>query len=239
MCGRFTLRTPLSKLVDHFRLRTQPELPFRPRYNVSPTQEVAAVRRAAEGDGREFVWLRWGLVPSWAKDPALGGRMINARSESIAEKPAFRAAFKRRRCLVAADGYYEWQAVGRRKQPYHIHLPGHEPFALAGLWESWRGAEGDGEGLLTCTLITTDANDQTRPIHDRMPVILDPSDYDLWLDAEMQDAERLQPLLHPYEGKLAFDAVSTHVNNPRNEGEACLAAAEEAPSDPPPKKKRK
>jgi len=231
MCGRFTLRTPARVLVEHFRLQSAPQLAL--RFNIAPTQEVAAVRASADGK-RSLSMLRWGLIPSWAKDPSMGARMINARGETVAEKPSFRTALRKRRCLIAADGYYEWKKEGKEKRPFHIHLPKDRVFAFAGLWESWSGgaAKSDEQGaggrsagpLETCTIITTDANDATRGIHDRMPVILDESDYDDWLDPKLQDGDELQHLLVPYEGKLFTDEVSRFVNNARNDDPRCLAA---------------
>lgn len=166
--------------------------------------------------------VQWGLVPSWAKDPKIGNRLINARAESVADKPAFRAAFRRRRCLVPADGYYEWQKRPGGKLPFLIHLPHDRPFAFAGLWEAWR-PPGSDESLYTCTVITTDANERTRPIHDRMPVILNPEHYNLWLDPKLQDASKLQPLLRPLESsELHADPVSTRVNSPRNDDPGCV-----------------
>ncbi|MCA9267495.1 MAG: SOS response-associated peptidase [Planctomycetales bacterium] len=233
MCGRFTLRTPTNLLVQQFLLDIAPDLP--PRYNIAPTQNVAVVRPAAAEGKRELTLLRWGLVPSWAKDASIGARMINARAETVAEKPAFRAAFKRRRCLVPADGYYEWKAPPTRgqgagkasgkKQPYLFHLADDRPFALAGLWERWDGPSGDGTAgpLETCTLITTSANAVASPIHDRMPVLIAECDYEAWLDPQFQDKECLQAMLRPYAGDdLAADPVSTHVNSVRNDDPACV-----------------
>lgn len=218
MCGRFTLRTPTDRLVEIFALNEALDLPL--RFNIAPTQDLAAIR-GDEDDQRHFCLLRWGLVPSWAKDPSIGNRMINARAESVAEKPAFRAAFRRRRCLVPADGYYEWQKQGQKKQPFYIHRRDDLPFAFAGLWENWSGTQ---PPLESCTLITTDANELTRPIHDRMPVIIAPENYREWLDPRNNDVQRLQALLRPYaEDELQADPVSTYVNNPRNEGPQCIA----------------
>ncbi len=227
MCGRYTLRTPAGLLVSRFQLPLFADLD--PRFNIAPTQQVAAVRRASGGGERELAWLQWGLVPSWAKDPAIGSRMINARGETVAEKPSFRSAFKSRRCLILADGYYEWQKTGGQKQPYFIHFPDERPFAMAGLFEQWRGGPdpldklGGAPPLETCTIITTGANDLTRPIHDRMPVILDPADYDIWLDPANSDRRRLEPLLRPLDSdELVATPVSQYVNNPRHEGTECV-----------------
>lgn len=219
MCGRFTLITPAEALAEQFQLFEIPSLA--PRYNIAPTQPVAAVRRVP-GDGqRELVLLRWGLVPFWAKDPGIGARMINARSETVAEKPAFRAAFRRRRCLVPADGFYEWRRLERGKQPFYVRLRDERPFAFAGLWERWEGP--DETAIDSCTLLTTEPNDLIRPVHSRMPVILSPKDYDLWLDPGVQKAELLQPLLRPYpsEGMLAYP-ISTWVNKPKNDSPRCI-----------------
>ena len=177
--------------------------------------------RCQAGEGRELALLRWGLVPSWAKDPSIGNRMINARAETVATKPSYRAAFKRRRCLVPADGYYEWKKTGKAKQPYLIRLQDERPFAMAGLWESWQDA--GGAALQTFTIITTEANEATCDIHNRMPVILSPGDYPLWLDPEFERAEQLQELLQPYDSHaMRLDPVSTYVNSPRNDSPECI-----------------
>lgn len=219
MCGRFTLRTPASLLVSHFQLNAPPL--WEPRYNIAPTQIVATIV-GGPGASREFVPRRWGLVPSWADDASIGNRLINARAETVADKPAFRSAFKRHRCLVPADGYYEWQAGSKPKQPYLIRFVGDELFAFAGLWEVWQAP--DGSVLSTCTLITTDASPSTRAIHDRMPVILAETDYVLWLDEQIASRDRLLPLLKPCDDpRLEALPVSTFVNNPRHEGPQCVA----------------
>jgi len=219
MCGRFTLSTPAGVIAEQFQLIDVPTLS--PRYNVAPTQPVAAVRHAPGNGGRELALLRWGLIPFWAKDPAIGSRMINARSETVAQKPAFRAAFRQRRCLVVADGFYEWQRQEFGKQPFYIRLRDEKPFAFAGLWEHW---EGSGDATIdSCTLLTTEPNDLVRLLHNRMPVILAPQDYDLWLDPGVQEAELLQPLLRPYPSQdmIAYP-ISTWVNSPTNEGPQCI-----------------
>lgn len=219
MCGRYTLATDPWKLAELLELEQAPEL--RPRYNIAPTQAVAALRLNDRGR-RELVRLRWGLVPSWAKDPAMGNKLINARAETVAGKPAFRAAFKRRRCLLPADGFYEWKRLDGGKQPYRIHLADGGPFCFAGLWEHWRGA--DEQTLETCTIITTAANATVSPLHDRMPVILDPADYGLWLDVDGAGPDDLQALLEPYPaGAMAAYPVSPRVNNPRHDAPDCVA----------------
>jgi putative SOS response-associated peptidase YedK len=231
MCGRFTLTDPDADLAVQFNL---PEIPdMRPRYNIAPTQPVAAIRVSPQGSNREMALLHWGLIPFWAKDPSLGSRLINARSETVAEKPAFRAAFRRRRCLVVADGFYEWQKQNGTKQPYFIRLRDARPFAFAGLWEHWEGA--DASVIESCTLLTTQPNDLLRPVHNRMPVILQPSDYDLWLDPEIQQADRLQPLLHPYSAEeMNAYPVSRWVNSPSNDDPKCIEPLPQATDQPLP-----
>jgi len=192
------------------------------RYNIAPTQDVAVVRQRS-GEGRELSLLHWGLIPSWADDPAIGNRMINARSESLATKPAFRDAFRRRRCLVVADGFYEWKQAARPKQPYHIRLADERPFAFAGLWEHWQRGE---LMIESCTIVTTAANDLLRPLHDRMPAILDPADYATWLDSQCQEPETLETLLTPFPAdRMTINSVSTAVNSPRHDSPQCLAPA--------------
>ena len=220
MCGRYTLRTPVDTLAEQFGITGPlPEVPV--RYNVAPTQEVAAV--LAEDNERHLQMLRWGLIPSWADDPAIGNKMINARSETAAGKPSFRGAFKKRRCLILADGFYEWQKVNGGKQPYYIHMEDELPFAFAGLWEVW---DKHGEEIRSCTILTTDANDLVGEIHHRMPVILPPENYDLWLDPDIREAEPLRDVLRPYPGDF-MDAypVSRRVNKPSNDEPGCIEPA--------------
>jgi putative SOS response-associated peptidase YedK len=208
-------------LAEQFAVFEVP--PFAARFNIAPSQPIAVVRLAPgrPEPQRELAWLRWGLIPSWAKDPAIGNRMINARSETAAEKPAYRAAMRRRRCLVAADGFYEWQRTGKRKQPYFIHLRDDRPFAFAGLWESWEGP--DHAAIESCTLLTTEPNELIRPIHNRMPVILGQDDYSRWLDPAAQDSRKLTPLLRPFPSDaMAAHPVSTLVNNPAHEDPQCV-----------------
>jgi putative SOS response-associated peptidase YedK len=217
MCGRFTLRTPTREIAEALGLSAIPDLPA--RYNIAPTQSVAAVRLDASRR-RQLVWLQWGLVPSWADDPAMGNRMINARGESVAAKPAFRQAFQRRRCLVVADGFFEWQQGPRGKQPYYIRLQDDRPFGLAGLWERWQRGE---QALESCTIITTEPNALMQPIHDRMPVILAPEDYSRWLDPAVPANQELQALLRPYPAdRMEAYPVSSLVNNPRHDVAACV-----------------
>jgi putative SOS response-associated peptidase YedK len=190
----------------------------------NPTPQGRASRPWHPTLGRECVLLRWGLIPGWAKDPAIGARLINARAETVAEKPAFRAAFRRRRCLVLADGFYEWQKSAKRKQPFFFHLRDDRPFAFAGLWESWEG--GDNSHLETCTILTTEPNDLVATVHDRMPVILAPDAHDAWLDPAVEQPDRLTPLLRPYPAE-AMDAypVGPLVNSPTHDGPGCIERA--------------
>ena len=218
MCGRFALVATGEEVAEHYQLS---EVPFVvPRYNVAPTQPVAAVRLGRGGE-REFTFFQWGLIPSWAKDPSIGSRMINARAETAAEKPAYRAAFKRRRCLLPSTGFYEWHQLEGRKQPMYIHPTDDKIMSLAGLWEIWHDPEG---GLLeTCTILTTTPNSLMESIHNRMPVVLNPRDYNAWLNPETA-TDQLQHLLRPYdEGRLAAYPVSTAVNRPQNDDETCIA----------------
>ena len=202
--------------MEEFHVSNLP--PITPRYNIAPSQDVLAVRET--GTGREMVTLRWGLLPSWAKDGKSTYRMINARAETVADKPAYRAAFRRRRCLLPADGFYEWQAQADGKQPWHIRMKDSNVFAFAGLWEHW---EGDDQVIESCTIIVTGANEVVRPIHDRMPVIINRSDYDQWLDPEVQQAEKLAPLLRPFASEqMTVYPVSKRVNSPARDDVDCI-----------------
>ena len=222
MCGRYTLRTRLNQLLQIYGAQSEVELT--PRYNIAPTQDVAAIRATADATSRELVLLHWGLIPSWAKDPKIGNRMINARGETVAEKPSFRAALKRRRCLVLADGFYEWRKEGKAKQPYYIHMKDEEPIAFAGLWEHWRG---NGLTIESCTIITTSANQLMSDLHDRMPVILSGNDINTWLDPQIEDADTLLPMLDPYpDNEMEAYPVSTLVNSAKNERSECVEPLE-------------
>lgn len=212
MCGRFTLSQPVEAIVSVFQLSEVPKL--EPRYNIAPTQLVPTLHQI-QRDKRQFQMLRWGLIPSWAKNPAIGNKLINARAETVAEKPSFRSAFRHRRCLVIADGFYEWRRQDGKKQPFYFRLQDGQPFAFAGLWEHWQNP--NGEVIDSCTIITTEANETLQPIHDRMPVILNPKDYDSWLDP-MEKPEQLQQLLQPYSStNMTSYPVSTKVNKPTND----------------------
>ena len=222
MCGRFILKTPAQDLAETFGATLFP--PLAPRYNIAPTQPVLIVRASVEAGAREASMVRWGLVPSWSKE-IRSAPLINARSETAATKPSFRSAFRRRRCLIPTDGFYEWRAEGKRRQPLHIRLRDSRSFAFAGLWESWQAP--DGEIVESCVILTTEANELMRTIHDRMPVILDPTDYEPWLDPTAQQSESVQPLLRqfPAERMEAYE-VATVVNNARNETPACIDPAQ-------------
>lgn len=211
MCGRFTLFESSQVLSREFGVLIPS--PLAPRYNIAPTRTVAVVRTRPEVGEREFALLRWGLIPSWAKDPSIGARMINARAETAPGKPAFRNAFRRRRCLVPASGFYEWRKQGRVKQPYYISLRETRTMAIAGLWDRWEGT-GDAP-IESCTLLTTEANELIAPLHDRMPAILPPESYDLWLNPSEQDPAVLHPLLASYPpDTMAAYPVSRRVNDP-------------------------
>jgi putative SOS response-associated peptidase YedK len=219
VCGRFTLASPGETIAELFALDDVPRP--KPRYNIAPTQPVTVVRLGL-GERRELVEMRWGLVPSWAKDAGVGARMINARCETAAEKPAFRAALRRRRCLVAADGFFEWARAGNRKQPYHVRMADGRPFAFAGLWEMW--SPPGGQALETCTILTTEPNDVVRPLHDRMPVIVDRADHAAWLDPATVDPSRLATLLRPYAGgDMVAYPVAPRVNDPGIDDSGCIA----------------
>ncbi len=231
MCGRYTLTAPADELVEVFDVGALTFDHWPPRYNLAPTQDAPVVVLGHEGE-RRLGLMRWGLVPAWAADPSIGGRLINARSETAARKPAFRDAFAERRCLVPADGFYEWQKLGASsggrpaKQPWWIHRPDRRPFAFAGLWERWRGREG-GPTLVSFTILTTEPNERVRPLHDRMPVILpDRAAEDRWLAPEAS-ARELEPLLAAVaEDYLAAWPVSTAVNRPANDAPELIERVE-------------
>jgi putative SOS response-associated peptidase YedK len=198
-----------------------------PRYNIAPTQVVPVVRIGAQGEHREVALMKWGLIPSWAKDAKIGNRMINARAETAVEKPAFRGAFKKRRCLVPADGFYEWmKAENGRKIPHLIRRRDGKPLAFAGLWETWHDQSAQ-QPIETFTILTTRANEVVRPIHDRMPVIVSPCDYETWLDVHEQDAEKLAEILKPAPAaELVAFPVSSRVNSPANDDAECVKKAQ-------------
>jgi len=213
MCGRYAQRTDPKQLAKVFGVAEVPEV--EPRYNIAPTQDIVAVQQTA--DDREMTFYKWGLVPSWAKDTSIGARLINARSETVTEKPAFRQAFKHRRCIIPADGFYEWQQTGGRKQPFFFRMRDESPFGFAGLWERWEGS--GSQAINSCAILTTEANEVLRPVHDRMPVILHPDDYELWLEGGEREQALLRELLRPYPAEeMAGYPVATAVNSPRSQG---------------------
>jgi putative SOS response-associated peptidase YedK len=220
MCGRYSLTAPGDVVAEIFGLVDVPEL--RPRWNIAPTQQAAVIRQG--DDGRRLDLLKWGLVPFWAKDAAIGSRMINARSETVAEKPSFKHALKSRRCIVPADGFYEWQKTAEGKVPTRIQRRDGRPLGFAGLWELW--TRGPGAPLETFTILTTPPNNVLRPIHDRMPVILEPEDFALWLDPKEMRRECLEPLFEARSGAdLETFPVSRHVNSPANDDAECARPA--------------
>lgn len=212
MCGRFTLTADAESIQQAFHLDEVNGWGM-PRFNIAPTQLVPVI---TDRESKRLSFMKWGLVPSWAKDPKIGSRMINARSETAAEKPSFRTALKRRRCLIPADGYYEWTKRGKRKIPMYIQHAERELFALAGLWESWKGA--DETQLQTCAILTTAANEKVRPIHHRMAVIIEPENYGAWLaPRELAPPEWLPLMIGPRPEQLTFREVSTSVNSPAHD----------------------
>ncbi|SFA49107.1 Putative SOS response-associated peptidase YedK [Parageobacillus thermantarcticus] len=216
MCGRFSLTVGIDQLRSLFRFVYAGDIA--PRFNIAPNQEVLTV---FEAEGKRIgKMMRWGLVPSWANDPKIGWKMINARAETVDEKASFRRALKRRRCLILADGFYEWKKEGTKKIPYRFTLQNGEPFAFAGLWERW---DKQGEPLYTCTIITTTANELVSAVHDRMPVILPQDMHDAWLDAKLEDAGYVKSLLQPYPAEdMKMYEVSTIVNSPKNDVMECI-----------------
>jgi len=236
MCGRFVLTTPAQALAAHFQASSSENLLALPRYNIAPSQDVVAVR--IEHGRRRLVMLRWGLVPAWARDASIGNRMINARAETAAEKPSFRHALAQRRCIVPASGFYEWKPQGRRKQPWYFRAVRHQArsapddalLAMAGLWERWIAP--DGQALESCAVLVTAANALVAPVHDRMPVLLAPQDYQRWLDPQLE-AAAVEPLLVPApDGALVGYPVTTAVGDPKNDDpgniEPLEAASEQA-----------
>jgi putative SOS response-associated peptidase YedK len=221
MCGRYRLSRRKQIIEEHFD-SVSAEEDWSPRYNVAPTQPVPIIRQHPKEPRREMSLVRWGLIPWWAKDASGAARMINARSETAATLPAFRDAFKVRRCVVPADGFYEWQKVGKAKQPFCFEVNDGELFAFAGLWERWKDA--DGKALETCSILTTTPNSVTSTVHDRMPVILAPDNFDLWLDPGFGDAAALSEFLRPYDTRLMRSyPVSARVNSVVNDDLQCAA----------------
>lgn len=226
MCGCFTLHTPIETIASLFNAIPDDSCQsLALRYNIAPTQALPVIR-SREGQ-RQLAKMHWGLIPSWSKEPKAIYGTINARADTLATKPAFRSAYKSRRCLVIADGYYEWKAEGKKKQPYLYEIDSGKPFVFAGLWEQWWGEDKAAPPLESCTIITTEANKLASEIHNRMPVILSPNDYELWLDPTVKEVSQVAPLLDQYPAeRMSVRPVSTFVNNARNEGsECCLNSA--------------
>ena len=236
MCGRYTL-IKLADFLDVFPWIGPPDQPAPARYNIAPSQPILAV----PNDGKNKLELfQWGLVPSWAKDPSIGNKMINARAESLATKPAYRSAFKRRRCVIPADGFYEWrkESDGKTKTPMYIRRRDHKPFAFAGLWELWRSD--DGTELPTCTIVTGEPNELVKPIHDRMPVILTAEAMRRWLEPAELPPEELMELRVPYPAdQMQATPVGRAVNSPRNDSPDCIESMTDAPPAPPTVRGRK
>lgn len=233
MCGRFVSSSPPDEIARYFDAEPPAEAALDANYNVAPTSDIYVVLE--DGGIRRVASHHWGLVPVWAKDPGIGSRMINARSEGLAGKNAFKHAYKKRRCIVPVDGFYEWRKIPgqKTKQPYFIHRPDEEPLAFAGLWEEWKGPDRDGsECLRSATIITTEANETMAPVHDRMPVVLPPTAWDEWLDPDGADIESLERLLVPAPPQiLTLRPVSTDVGNVRNRGPHLIEPVEIEPSD--------
>src|ERR1700758_428121 len=224
MCGRYRLSRRKQIIEEHFDTADWQD-DWSPRYNIAPTQPVPVIRQHPKEPVRQISSMRWGLIPNWAKEPSMATSTINARSETAAAKPAFRDPIKFRRCLIPADGFYEWSRKGASKQPFCFELNEGELFAFAGLWDGWK--DPNGEWVKTCSILTTTPNAVTSAIHDRMPVILDPGSYDLWLDPGMQDVGAISELLKPYDARvMRCYPVSTRINSVANDDEECSAAVE-------------
>jgi|SRR6266851_6420220 len=228
MCGRYRLTAKERYLAEHFGIDDVEDVQWTPRYNIAPTQQGVVIRQDRDQPKRTISLMRWGLIPYWAQDPSFGNRTINAMAETASEKPAFREAMRKRRCLVPADGFFEWKKLSsKRKQPYNIGMLDDSVFAFAGLWDRWRSSSG--ELVESCSILTTDANSLTKDIHDRMPVILRPEDYDHWLDPGITDPEQVQELLHPFDPRLMKKyPLSSAVSNVNNDGPECV---QEVPAD--------
>lgn len=217
MCGRFALFAPASQIAESFGVAAVPDL--RARYNIAPSQDILAIFEDSDGE-RVAKNFRWGLVPSWAKDPKIGYKLTNARSETARSKPSFRSAFKKRRLLVPMDGFYEWVRDGKTKLPYYIHGTVDEPLAIAGLWEFWRNPVDEEEEVFSATMLTTSPNELMANIHNRMPVILPKSKWDRWLDTSLTDGDEIETFLTQFPSdQMDAHRVSTEVNNARNQGE--------------------
>ena len=229
MCGRYRLSRHKQVLVERFGVEDDEDFTWQPRYNIAPTDRVPAIRQDAREPKRKISLMRWGLIPSWAKDISIGARMINARADTAAEKPAFREALLRRRCLVPADGFYEWKKLEKSKQPYCLTLADNDVFAFAGIWDRWKDPQAG--WIKSFSILTTEPNRLAREVHDRMPAILDPGDYDPWLDPGLTDAAAVLELLKPYDAsRMRMYPVSARVNSVKNDDAACAEPLETEPS---------
>ncbi|MDG5787495.1 SOS response-associated peptidase [Evansella sp. AB-P1] len=216
MCGRFTLYADPDLLIDYFNIENEEDFILEARYNIAPSQQIFTVVNGY--NGYRGGYMRWGLVPQWAKDVSIGNKMINARSETLLEKQSFQPLLGKRHCLIIANGFYEWKKTENKKEPYYIQLKSKEPVAFAGLWDRW--SSGDGGEVISCTILTTSPNTLMGDLHERMPVIIDRSQYDNWLNRDMED---YRDFFEPYPSKkMVANPVSTFVNNTRNEGEQCI-----------------
>jgi putative SOS response-associated peptidase YedK len=225
MCGRYRLSRRKQLVEEYFDAVSDDAGDWTPRYNIAPTQPVPVIRQNPKEPRRELSWMRWGLIPSWAKDASVAAQMINARSETAATKPAFREPLSSRRCLIPADGFYEWKRSGKMKQPYCFEVNDGELFAFAGLWDRWK--DPSGQWIKSCSILTTTPNAVTSTVHDRMPVILDRADYDLWLDPGMKDVAAASGLLKPYDARLMrCYPISTRVDHAANDDEECSTPVE-------------
>jgi putative SOS response-associated peptidase YedK len=221
MCGRFTLHSPESRIREAFDLENTEPLGLHPRYNIAPSQDIPIIRDTDAS--REMVLAQWGLVPHWSKESKTKYSTINARIESVAEKPAYRTPFRQQRCLIPADGFYEWKMVNGKKIPHHIRMRDGDVFAFAGLWDRW---EGEGESLESCSIIVMPSNEVMKPLHERMPVIIAPAHYDLWLDARVTGKAEIMWHLHSTpSSQLMFYPISPWVNSPRHDDERCIQPA--------------
>jgi len=221
MCGRFTLHTPSTQIREAFHLPDLPSLELKPRYNIAPSQDIPIIRDT--DTGREMVMARWGLIPGWSKESKTKYSTINARIESVSEKPTYRTPFKRQRCLIPADGFYEWKQVAGNKVPHHIRMKDGNVFAFAGLWDHW---EDEDASIVSCTIIVMPANEVMKPIHERMPAIIAPAHYDFWLDSRVTDKQEIMQYLNSAtSSQLTAYPVSTLVNSPKNNDERCIRPA--------------
>jgi putative SOS response-associated peptidase YedK len=219
MCGRFTLQYSNEMLAQIFGAKVSQEI--KPRYNISPTQKVPVVRTSPDDSTIHIDLLKWGLIPSWAKDPSIGSHMINARSETADQKPSFKNSLKHRRCIVPASGFYEWLAVEGKKHPLYIKLKDNSLMMLAGIWDHWKSP--DGNVIESFSILTTSSNELISPLHDRMPVVLDLKFKDIWLDPKLTNPEQLKPYFKPYpSGSMEMYPVSDLVNSPKNETPECI-----------------